>query len=43
MNHPDRFRFVCEKFSSKKQPRNMTHDIKKMYAAYFGYMPHTSS
>ena len=36
LNHPDRFCFVCGKFTSKKQQRNITHDIKKMYAAYFG-------
>ena len=36
LNHPDRFCFVCGKFTSKKQLRNITHDIKKMYAAYFG-------
>ena len=36
LNHPDRFCFVCEKFISKKQQRNITHDIKKMFAAYFG-------
>ena len=36
LNHPDRFCFVCGKFTSKKQQRNITHDVKKMYAAYFG-------
>ena len=36
LNHPDRFCFVCGKFTSKEQQRNITHDIKKMYAAYFG-------
>ena len=35
LNHPDRFCFVCGKFASKKQQRNITHDIKKVYAAYF--------
>ena len=36
LNHPDRFCFVCGKFTSKDQQRNITHDIKKIYAAYFG-------
>ena len=36
LNHPDRFCFVCGKFTSKKQQRNIIYDIKKMYAAYYG-------
>ena len=36
LNHPDQFCLVCGKFTRKKEQRNVTHDIKKIYAAYFG-------
>ena len=36
LNQPDQFCFVCGKFTSKKQQRNITDDIKKMCATYFG-------
>ena len=35
LNHPDWFCFVCGKFTSKEQQRNITHDIKKTYMIYF--------
>ena len=30
-NHPDRFYFVYEKFTSKENQRNITHDVNKVY------------
>ena len=36
LNHPDRFFFVCENFTSKEQQRNINHDIKKVQMIYFG-------
>ena len=36
LNHPGRFCFVCGKFTSKEEQRNITHDIQKMYMICFG-------
>ena len=35
-NHPVRFYFVCGKFTSKEEQRNITRDIEKIYTIYFG-------
>ena len=36
LNHPDWICFVCGKFTSKEQQRNITYDIKKMNMIHFG-------
>ena len=35
-NHPDKFCYVCEKFTIKSQQHPITNSMKKIYRLYFG-------